>query len=113
MGATLGNLIKHVDSKTHNDYIMERYKSGVKSNNPEPEFKFNAPVFKKKSVLKGLQSISELSQDHPARKIVDKRKLPNESLRDIYFCESFYKFTVNENGSYISIINSIQINIII
>ena len=31
--------------------------------------------------------------DHPARKIVDKRKLPNESLRDIYLCESFYKFT--------------------
>ena len=93
VGVTLGNLIKYVDSKTYKDYIMERYKQGVKSNNPEPEFKFNAPVFKKKSVLKGLQSISELESDHPARKIVNKRKLPNESLRDIFFCESFYKFT--------------------
>tara|TARA_B110000902_G_scaffold12677_1_gene15243 strand:- start:529 stop:1527 length:999 start_codon:yes stop_codon:yes gene_type:complete len=93
VGVTLGNLINYVDSKTYKDYIMERYKQGVKSNNPEPEFKFNAPVFKKKSVLKGLQSISELESDHPARKIVNKRKLPNESLRDIFFCESFYKFT--------------------
>jgi len=95
VGASLGNLIKHVDSKTHNDYIMERYKKGVNPNNSnhEPEFKFDAPVFKKKSVLKGLQSISELGSDHPARKIVDKRKLPNESLRDIFLCESFYKFT--------------------
>ena len=48
---------------------------------------------KKKSVLKGLLSISELEEEHPARKIVDKRKLPNSSLRDIYLCESFYKFT--------------------
>ena len=93
VGTTVGKLIEYLDSKTYKDYIMERYKKGAKSNNPEPEFKFNAPVFKKKSILKGLQSISELSQDHPARKIVDKRKLPNESLRDIYFCESFYKFT--------------------
>ena len=52
-----------------------------------------APVFKKKSVLKELQSISELETEHPAKKIVDKRKLPPSSLRDIYFCESFYKFT--------------------
>jgi hypothetical protein len=93
VGATLGNLIKYVDSKTHKDYIMERYKSGVKTNNPEPEFKFDAPVFKKKSVLKGLLSISELEEEHPARKIVNKRKLPISSLRDIYLCESFYKFT--------------------
>ena len=93
VGATLGNLIKHIDSKTHKDYIMERYKKGVKSNNTEPEFKFNAPVFKKKSVLKDLKSIAELGSDHPARKIINKRKLPDESLRDIFFCESFFKFT--------------------
>ena len=92
---TLGKLIEYLDSKTHKDYIMERYKSGVKTNNPEPEFTFDAPVFKKKSILKGMQSIFELGQDHPARKIVDKRKLPDESLRDIYLCNSFYKFTNN------------------
>ena len=57
---------------------MERYKKGAKSNNPEPEFKFNAPVFKKKSILKGLQSISELGSEHPARKIVDKRKVADD-----------------------------------
>ena len=93
VGTTIGKLIEYLDSKTYKDYIMERYKKGAKSNNPEPEFKFNAPVFKKKSVLKGLQSISELETEHPVRKIVDKRKLPHSSLRDIFFCESFYKFT--------------------
>ena len=58
MGTTLGNLIKYLDSKIYKDYIMERYSSGVKTVDPKPEFHFNAPVFRKKGVLKNLKSIS-------------------------------------------------------
>ena len=92
-GTTLGNLIKYVDSKVHKDYIMERYRSGVKTNNPEPEFNFDVPVFRKKGVLKNLKLISDLSTDHPARKIVEERLIPPESFSDLYLCESFFKFT--------------------
>ena len=95
VGATLGNLIKHVDSKIHKDYIMERYRSGVKTNNPEPEFKFDVPIFRTKGVLKSLKSISDLSTDHPARKIIKERLIPSEFLSDLYLCESFYKFTIH------------------
>ena len=94
VGASLGNLIKTVDSKTYKDYIFERYKKGVETrSSPQPEFKFNAPVFRKKGILEGLQSIKDLPDDHPARQIVEKRKLPVESFSDLYLCESFYKFT--------------------
>ena len=93
VGASLGNLLKTVDSKTYKDYIFERYRKGVKTNNPEPEFHFNAPVFRKKGILKGLKSIQDLPKEHPARCIVEKRRLPPESLSDIYLCETFYKFT--------------------
>ena len=93
LGTTLGNLIKYVDSKIHKDYIMERYRSGVKTNNPEPEFNFDVPVFRKKGVLKNLKPISDLSTNHPARKIVAKRLIPSEFFSDLYLCESFYKFT--------------------
>ena len=93
VGTTLGKLLQHIDSKTYDDYILERYRSGVKTNNPEPEFKFDAPVFRKKGILKNLKSISDLSTDHPARKIIESRKLPLEFLSDLYLCESFYKFT--------------------
>ena len=93
MGTTLGKLIEHLDSKTYNDYIFERYKKGVKTNNPEPEFKFDVPIFRKKGVLKNLKSISDLSTDHPARKIVEERSIPFESFSDLYLCESFYQFT--------------------
>ena len=92
-GTTLGKLIHHLDSKTYDDYIIERYKKGVKTNNPEPEFKFDAPVFHKKGIFKPLKSISDLSTEHPARKIIEKRKIPSKSLSDLYLCESFYQFT--------------------
>ena len=93
-GASLGNLIKTLDSKTYKDYIMERYKKGVETrSSPQPEFHFNAPVFRKKGILKGLKSIQDLPKDHPARRIVEKRRLPHESLSDLYLCESFFKYT--------------------
>ena len=92
--ASLGNLVKTIDSKIHKDYIMERYKKGVETrSSPQPEFKFNAPVFRKKDIFEGLKSIKDLSKDHPARQIVEKRKLPEQSLCDLFLCESFYKFT--------------------
>ena len=94
VGASLGNLVKTVDSKTYKDYIFERYKKGVETrSSPQPEFKFNAPVFRKKGILEGLQSIKNLPDDHPARQIVERRKLPLESLSGLCLCESFFKFT--------------------
>tara|TARA_B110000967_G_scaffold203456_1_gene244151 strand:+ start:166 stop:951 length:786 start_codon:yes stop_codon:yes gene_type:complete len=87
-------MIKTLDSRTYKDYIMERYKKGVETrSSPQPEFHFNAPVFRKKGILKGLKSIKDLPKEHPARRIVEKRRLPPESLSDLYLCESFFKFT--------------------
>ena len=93
VGTTVGKMIEYLDSKIHKDYIMERYKTGSDTITPKPEFKFNEPIFQKKDVFKPLKSISELEADHPVRKIVEKRKLPKESLQDIYLCNSFFKFT--------------------
>ena len=110
VGTTVGKLIEYLDSKTYKDYIMERYKTGSGGTKgtitPKPEFKFNAPVFNKnksskgtkvarspESIVKELKSISELPHEHPARKIVEQRKLPQNSLKDLFLCPEFYKFT--------------------
>ena len=95
VGTTLGKLIEHLDSKSYKDYIMERYKSGVKTGNKEPEFKFNEPVFRSKDVCSTLNSLEELQDDHPARKIIDRRNLPISSYKDLFLCPEFYKFTNN------------------
>ena len=61
LGHLLVILVKTIDSKTYKDYIFERYKKGVETrSSPQPEFHFNAPVFRKKGILKGLQSIKDL-----------------------------------------------------
>ena len=106
VGATLGKLIEYLDLNTYKDYIMERYKTGSDTITPKPEFKFNAPVFNKnksskgtkvvrssESIVKTLKSISELPIEHPARKIVEQRKLPKNSYKDLFLCPEFYKFT--------------------
>ena len=93
VGTTLGKLIEYMDSKTYKDYIMERYKSGVKTVNKEPEFKFDEPVFRSKDVCSTLNSLEELQDDHPARKIIDRRNLPISSYKDLFLCPEFYKFT--------------------
>ena len=95
VGATLGNLIKEIDSKTYDDYILERYKSGSQNNTPTPEFKFDVPIFRKKGILEDLKSIEDLSESHPARKIISDRLIPEKYFEDLYLCESFYKFTNN------------------
>ena len=92
VGASLGNLIKYVDSKTYDDYILERYRTGIETrSSPQPEFKFDAPGFKK-NVFKSLQSISQLAPTHPARRLVGERKL-SEYSHDLFLCPSFFKFT--------------------
>ena len=93
VGATLGNLIKEVDSKTYDDYILERYKSGSQNNTPKPEFKFDVPIFRKRGIFKGLKSFTDLPEEHPARKIVEERLIPKEHWGDLYLCDLFYKFT--------------------
>ena len=107
-GTTLGKLIEYLDSKTYKDYIMERYKNNLSSSNTltkKPEFKFHEPVFNKTKSNKrkemgrssesivGLKSISELHQEHPARKFVEQRRLPNSSYRDLFLCPRFYEHT--------------------
>ena len=54
---------------------MERYKKGVKTNNPEPEFHFNEPVFKKRSYFREefMGSTCKMGIDLVKEKRIDKK----------------------------------------
>ena len=59
-GRSLGNLIKHLDSTLHGQYVIERYKSDSlykESTAPTIEFQFDAPVFAKHSPGKLLPGV--------------------------------------------------------
>jgi len=89
IGTTFGKVLKWADPDLYREYILERYKDSV-PNTTEPEFKFEAPKFKKKDPnLKDLISINKLNVDHPARQYVAKRLIPEEFYSDLFLCHQF------------------------
>ena len=88
------NFLKDQDVGLYDEYVMERYKSGLTgraSNTPNPVIPSSKPHFKKKDF--DLPRISELNISHPAKDYLQKRKIPDKLLREFYFCERFKQWT--------------------
>lgn len=101
---TLTNFLKDLDQNLYDQYVMERYKNGLtgsKSNTPEPEFKFEAPIFKKKSF--NLPTILELNKEHLARVYLEKRQIPEKFLNQLYYCEKFKEWTNTQKETFKSV----------
>ena len=89
-GRSLGNLIKHIDPAMYSQYVMERYASGAQGKTPhkEPDFKFEAPQFKKRQLEDvGAVQVKNLQSDHPANQFIEARKLPLASARELYYID--------------------------
>ena len=98
---SLSNFLKDIDTVLYDQYVMERYKNGMtgrKSNTPNPEFKFEKPSFKKKSI--NLPSILELNKEHFARTYLEKRQIPEKYLNQLYFCEKFKEWTNTQKPTF-------------
>ena len=83
---SFNNFLKQVDPAVHKQYTMEKFKSGHTGRNfvaEEPEFKFEAPKFKKKLKL------PKASEDPRPAGYLTARKLNPD---DFYFAEKFKKF---------------------
>ena len=83
---SLNNFLKKVDPVVQKQYAMEKFKEGFSGRNfvvDEPEFKFEAPKFKRKLKL------PKASKDPAAAGYLTARKLNPD---DFYFAEHFKKF---------------------
>ena len=103
---TFTNFLKDFDTVLHDQYVMERYKNGLTgklSNTPEPKFKFEKPVFKTKEF--DLPKISDLNDEHPAKKYLKNRKIPEKFLNQLYYCEEFKKWTNQQKHTFNSVEN--------
>jgi transcription elongation factor Elf1 len=83
---SLNNFLKKVDPVVQKQYAMEKFKEGFSGRNfvvDEPEFKFEAPKFKRKLKL------PKASKDPGAAGYLTARKLNPD---DFYFAEHFKKF---------------------
>jgi hypothetical protein len=95
------NFLKDIDSSLYDQYIMERYKNGSTgkgSNTPEPKFIFEKPKFTKKAF--DLPSIAELNKEHSARIYLENRKIPQDFLSKLFYCEKFKQWTNEQKETF-------------
>ena len=89
---TFSNFLRQFDGELYKDYSLERYKQGVTgvgSNTPNPEFKHEKPKFHTKI---DLPKISELENEHFAKKYLINRAIPPQFLSYLYYTEDFKTF---------------------
>jgi len=95
------NFLKDQDVSLYDQYVMERYKSGLTgkmSNTPNPVIPSSKPVFAKKDF--DLPRITELNNSHPAKVYLKSRQIPEKRLREFYFCEEFKKWTNQQKHTF-------------
>lgn len=97
VSTNVANLIKHTDAALYQEYIMERYKSGESgnSNYQKPTFDIPTPKFdkvKKKTVFEYAESVADLPSGHFCLIYVQKRKIPEKYLNELYFTTNYEKF---------------------
>ena len=99
---TFTNFLKDFDVVLYDQYVMERYKSGItgkNSNTPNPNFQFEKTVFEKKHKI-NLPTIAELNTEHPAKVYLQDRKIPDKFLNQLYYCENFKKWTNEQKYTF-------------
>lgn len=103
------HFLKDFDSTLYDQYVMERYKNGLTgkgSNTADPDFNFQKPKFFKSSenldVTKNidLPTLAELNKEHPARRYVEERKIPQKFLSELYYCEKFKEWTNTQKHTF-------------
>ena len=99
-GTTLSKFLEQFDRGIHEQYTLEKYRSGTTGRNEsEPEYKFAEPKFGKcrastedverEPLCVGLSSLSELQEDHPAVVFLLDRQIPRDKHHLLYFAPNF------------------------
>ena len=89
---TFSNFLKELDGELYKDYALERYKdrvTGKGQNTSDPEFRVEKPKFHTKI---DLPRISDLDDQHFAKKYLVNRAIPPQYLSYLYYTEDFKSF---------------------
>lgn len=109
MSKSFTYFLKDLDVVLYDQYVMERYKNGLTgkgSNTPDPDFNFQKPKFFKKpenseSVkIVDLPTLQELNKEHPARRYVEHRKIPEKFYNELFYCEKFKEWTNTQKDTF-------------
>lgn len=84
--------IKMLDQSLYSEYVIEKMRDGKTAEQIDLENfvnKMKTPDFRKSDVLKGLKKVSQLKPDHPIKKYIMKRMIPNEYHSKLFVCPNF------------------------
>lgn len=98
IGRSFSNFLKDLDTSLHDEYVMERFKSGLTGKSTvvaEPKFEFKKPVFEK-TPLSDLKRIEELNNSHPAKEYLLNRQIPEKYFSKFYYAEDFHAWAKTE-----------------
>ena len=101
VGRSFANFLKDNANDLHDEYVMERYKSGLTGkgrNVADPEFNFSKPKFVKSQT--DLPKVSELNNFHPAKGYLLGRGIPESKFSDLYYAENFCQWTNDQKPTF-------------
>ena len=107
VGRTLGNFLKDNARDLYDQYVLERYKEGFTGKgtrvaDPKPELFKSSPTF---NTGTNLPNILSLNKEHPARKYLESRQIPEEKLKRLYYAEEFKKYVNSEKHTFDNLSN--------
>lgn len=97
VSTNVGNLIKHVDSALHKEYVLERYKAGESGNSnfKDPAFNVPSPRFdkiQKQKFFEHAEWCDKLPSGHFCLEYLNRRKIPNEFYKSLLFTNNYKLF---------------------
>jgi hypothetical protein len=92
ISTTFSNLLKHVDSANHKQYVMEKFTNRNKKEPITNTTKKLVDIQPIQKVNTDLPSIEKLEDAHYAKQYVIGRKIPKDRWNEIFYCDDFKKF---------------------
>lgn len=94
---TFGNFLKSIDETMYRQYTLDRYKDGEngRSNYKKPKFVLSGPKPTERLIKQTkipLPTISDLPEDHDAKKYVLSRKIPSKYFGEIFYSDNIEQF---------------------
>lgn len=99
-GITAGfaKLLKHIDPQMYKDYSAEKFLNKGKRTIQQPKrvqrdyTRFYRPSYTKDTAFKEVKNVAQLSAEHPVKKYVVKRRIPNNFHNKLFFVPKFMEF---------------------
>lgn len=94
---SLGNLIKHIDTSLHKEYVLERYKAGENGNSnfKDPSFEVPSPKFgklDKQKVFEHSEWCDKLPNGHFCLEYLKHRKISEVHYKSLLFTQKYSDF---------------------